>query len=182
MNLQIEGSKFKEDQSKKLTNEDNYQNKHTDFTNRNSRSHRPLGANEFDEGEINDEEDNQKGQTHVKKTERAVVSVPHIDNDNVEPQSVSTSHNCLIKESLIARKLQNNRVKSIEFIQDLTSEIWNGMFTLKKHLFPTKFYLIAGSKTFAEQILPQHNSSADNCLRISQRLRLDQTKLEELER
>ncbi len=91
----------------------------------------------------------------------------------------------LINETQINKRLLNNNLKSIDLISTLIENSWSGIFTLKKHIFPTKFYLIGGSKEFAEQILPQQNqqqSSLHNCLRISQRLRLDESKLDELEK
>ena len=56
---------------------------------------------------------------------------------------------------------------------------WNGLFTLKKHTFPTKFYYVAGNRGFKQDVFSRMPSQQ---LQIQQRLRLDSTKLDDFER
>jgi hypothetical protein len=86
----------------------------------------------------------------------------------------------LLNENLINSIIKDHMSKigiATELKTLLTKATWSGNLTLKKHTFPTNFYLLAGSSTFSEQILP-HNS----ILHINQRLRLDSSKLEDIER
>lgn len=133
-------------------------------------------TNDRDEGEICEEEDEKKLET-----------VDRADTKISKKSSSSSRHpidlSKLINDSQINRQILNNSLKSIELITNLADDTWSGVFTLKKHIFPTKFYLVAGCKQLAQQILPhQHHQSINNCLRISQRLRLDDPKLDELEK
>ena len=141
-----------------------------------------------DEGEINEDEEpvTKPSEITIKK-----IEPPSSNSSNEEARSKKQKTNpetytpdCkLIKETMINKKLINNRLKSIDSIPSLSEECWSGVFTLKKHLFPTKFYLLSGSKSLAEQILPRANNTLNyGNLRISQRLRLDPAKLDELER
>lgn len=52
---------------------------------------------------------------------------------------------------------------------------------LKKLTFTTNFYLLAGNPIVSDQILP-NSSENNNNLHISQRLRLDSTKLDDIEK
>ena len=85
----------------------------------------------------------------------------------------------LVKDHFIIKRIIKGLL-SIELITSEITESWSGYFTLKKHLFPTKFYFLAGSKSLAEKVLPKGINGP--ILRISQRLRLDQAKAEELEK
>ena len=61
---------------------------------------------------------------------------------------------------------------------------WFGSMALKKLTFATNFYLLAGSSQLYEQILPNKTNvnAVAASLQISQRLRLDSTKLIDIKR
>lgn len=89
----------------------------------------------------------------------------------------------LIQDSLINRELKKLSISDFNDINKTLKCYWNGVFTLKKIAFPTKFYLLAGNKHLVEKYLPKstHNSQ-QSALKITQRLRLDPSKIEELEK
>ncbi len=78
---------------------------------------------------------------------------------------------------------KNNSILNIKNIYEIAKLItgtdWSGSFTLKKHTFPIKFYLISGNKSYKNQIFKQIQSTQ---LHINQRLRLDSSKLEDIEK
>ncbi len=150
-----------------------------------------LAQLDLDEGEIKDDEDEAMTTMSMKKMCKSAEKSQTEDELKLQRSSSKTEASGqqytigtvkLIKDSLINKKIQNSRLKSIDQLTNVLGETWTGVFTLKKHFFPTKFYLLAGSKSFAEQMLPLQTANGNNCLRISQRLRLDSNKLEELER
>ena len=74
----------------------------------------------------------------------------------------------------------SNNINKISLANDLRNDLnqsWSGVITLKKLSFTTSFYLLAGSNNVSELILPANSS-----LHISQRLRLDSSKLEDIEK
>lgn len=104
------------------------------------------------------------------------------DEDELE-ESNGGEKNQLIKEALISKDVQLSRIMNIGEINSHMKQTWSGVFTLKKIAFPTKFYLLAGNRCLAEQLLPIGNvSSSSSSLKITQRLRLDPSKVEELEK
>lgn len=75
--------------------------------------------------------------------------------------------------------------KSLRNLRDLEESLvpyssWSGLFTLKKNSFPISFYLLAGNKCLSEALLPSHNQ--DMNLQINQRIRLDSSKMEDIEK
>lgn len=63
-----------------------------------------------------------------------------------------------------------------EFAQASLSKMWNGFFALKNSSFPTELYLLEGGASFCSSAL------RDGQLKIAQRLRMDQTRLDEVAR
>lgn len=130
----------------------------------------------FNKGEIINEEDepitsktlpnNAKPTKNTKK----IIDIPIYTNQTKK----------LIKDDFVNKRVLKNLTKSTELITNGISESWSGFFTLKKHLFPTKFYFLAGNKSLAEKVLPGKDDGS--VLSISQRLRLDQAKATELEK
>lgn len=58
--------------------------------------------------------------------------------------------------------------------------IWNGALILKSSLFPAKFHLTDGDSDIVEQLMKDEDGKPH--LRITQRLRLDQSKLEDVQK
>ena len=104
-------------------------------------------------------------------------------NNNVSSTTKSTiSTKTLLNENLINVQLKDVSSR-IELVSDLKIHLtptWSGKMALKKLTFMTNFYLLAGNPIVSDQILP--NSSESNNLHISQRLRLDSTKLDDIEK
>lgn len=59
----------------------------------------------------------------------------------------------------------------------IAPKMWEGGLILKNSLFPTKLYLVEGSPRIAD-VLRDENDAAN--LKITQRLRLDQAKLDDV--
>ena len=97
------------------------------------------------------------------------------------PTPNETNENPLLNEKLINILLKNFSA-NVRHMIDLKSHMtptWSGSMALKKLTFATNFYLLAGSSKLSEQILPTKSSANVEAasLQISQRLRLDSTKL-----
>lgn len=58
--------------------------------------------------------------------------------------------------------------------------VWNGALILKNSLFPTKFHLTDGDNEIIESLMKDEDGK--NQLRITQRLRLDQPKLDDVQK
>ncbi|KAM8868591.1 putative RNA-binding protein 15B [Synchiropus picturatus] len=67
-----------------------------------------------------------------------------------------------------------------EFAQSSLSRTWRGFFALKNSSFPTDLYLLEGGAVYFSAIMRQQSQSAQ--LKIAQRLRMDQTRLDEVAR
>jgi hypothetical protein len=118
---------------------------------------------------------------HNSDVELKIDNSSEIDLSQKEEEIITTPNSdLLIKDILINKDSQLNRIINIDDINKNMKHIWFGAFTLKKIAFPTKFYCLAGNKHLAEELLP--TSSSQKILRITQRLRLDPLKVEELEK
>jgi hypothetical protein len=155
--------------------------KHKHHKHYSNQSHSSISPNassnnlndERDEGEIIDDEYNINTSSSSSSLKQSAL------NKSGEISSTKTKSQ-LINDMLVNRGL-GDKLKTMSTVSDLraSDQAWSGSFTLKKHSFPSKFYLLAGSKLFAQQALPSsHNSS----LHINQRLRLDSSKLDDIEK
>ena len=100
----------------------------------------------------------------------------------------------LIKDIAQVHRRSLVDLKSIDRLRYVLDDYWPAVFTLKKHSFPSKFFLLAGSEWLAETALPLRKETTttpvqqlqqargESLLRISQRLRLDATKIKEIEK
>lgn len=93
------------------------------------------------------------------------------------------------EEPLQPLVLRDSRVsgvrKPIKTLADLSraiDSIWSGLLVLKKNLFRSKFYLLAGSDTFVTSQLDVLNKKPSPNLQINQRIRVDSPKIEDLEK
>ena len=68
--------------------------------------------------------------------------------------------------------------KSITDLAKRVEKTWEGGIILKNSLFPTKLLLTEGEREVVEQLLKDENDKPH--LKITQRLRLDETKLEDV--
>lgn len=71
-------------------------------------------------------------------------------------------------------------VKSVNEMCKQAMKVWEGGLILKNSLFPTKLFLVEGATKIADGLKDEKDQS--NNLKITQRLRLDQGKLDEVSR
>lgn len=74
----------------------------------------------------------------------------------------------------------------LEFAQTALSKSWHGFFALKNSSFPTELYLLEGGAAFFSAVmrdsLKLQSQKQPSQLKIAQRLRMDQTRLDEVAR
>ena len=84
-------------------------------------------------------------------------------------------------ESNGSRCLDENGLSSAKSVMDISKRIdkaWEGGIILKNSLFPTKLLLTEGDSSISENLLMDENEKP--YLKITQRLRLDEAKLEDV--
>lgn len=72
-----------------------------------------------------------------------------------------------------------------EFAQTSLPKTWHGFFALKNSSFPTDLYLLEGGASFFSAVMKESlrlQNQNQNQLKIAQRLRMDQTRLDEVSR
>ncbi|XP_023249027.1 putative RNA-binding protein 15B [Seriola lalandi dorsalis] len=73
-----------------------------------------------------------------------------------------------------------------EFAQASLSKTWHGFFALKNSSFPTDLYLLEGGPSFFNTVMKDtlklQSQNQPSQLKIAQRLRMDQTRLDEVSR
>ncbi|XP_022072042.1 putative RNA-binding protein 15B [Acanthochromis polyacanthus] len=72
-----------------------------------------------------------------------------------------------------------------EFAQTSLPKTWHGFFALKNSSFPTDLYLLEGGASFFSAVMKENlrlQNQNQNQLKIAQRLRMDQTRLDEVSR
>ncbi|XP_030579692.1 putative RNA-binding protein 15B isoform X1 [Archocentrus centrarchus] len=73
-----------------------------------------------------------------------------------------------------------------EFAQTALSKTWHGFFALKNSSFPTDLYLLEGGAAFFSAVMKDslklQSQNQPSQLKIAQRLRMDQTRLDEVSR
>lgn len=69
-----------------------------------------------------------------------------------------------------------------EFAQSALSRLWRGFFALKNSSFPTDLYLLEGGASFFSAVMKNQNQNPKqpSQLKIAQRLRMDQARLDEV--
>ncbi len=75
---------------------------------------------------------------------------------------------------------QESTLSGVQTVSDLcrkTPKVWDGGLILKNSLFPTRLHLIDGSRQIADSLKDEDDK---NNLKITQRLRLDQSKLDDV--
>lgn len=69
-----------------------------------------------------------------------------------------------------------------DFAKTTLSKMWHGFFALKNSSFPTNLYLLEGGACFFSSALKETLKQQSGQLKIAQRLRMDQTRLDEVSR
>ncbi|XP_071815718.1 putative RNA-binding protein 15B [Apostichopus japonicus] len=74
-------------------------------------------------------------------------------------------------------------LNGVTTVRDLVEHFpvaWDGFYGLKNSAFATSMHVVAGDRSLLEVLLPDGLNADENTLRIAQRFRLDQPKLEEV--
>ena len=135
-----------------------------------SRSASPVSEKIDKHQKENDQEKNkQKSHGSDEKIQESEKNI----SEKPSPQS---------KEIIPAEEPVSSTSESLQDIAKRFAVAWRGSLTLKNSSFPVRLHLIGGNPEIVEVLLRSvPGSSAPNTvLRISQRLRLDQPKLEEV--
>ena len=116
---------------------------------------------------------NEKDQDEYYKVE---IKEKNQENENTESQ-ISES-----KEIVPVEEPVSSTSESLQDIAKRFAVAWRGSLILKNSSFPVRLHLIGGNPEIVEVLLRSmpENSAPNTILRISQRLRLDQPKLEEV--
>uniref|UniRef100_A0A665U3Z9 RNA-binding protein 15 n=1 Tax=Echeneis naucrates TaxID=173247 RepID=A0A665U3Z9_ECHNA len=111
---------------------------------------------------------------HKRKAIDSSKSPVKKEDRSERPSSSSSSNSCSSKS--------NQQSKTVTGGQKL-SQVWQGVLLLKNSSFPTSLHMLEGDMDVAASLLV-NDSTGDQVaqLKISQRLRLDQPKLEEVSR
>lgn len=109
------------------------------------------------------------------------VTTIETDEDHDEGEIVDELEKALIVRDSKVASLRKPVISAVDLSRALNS-IWSGLLVLKKNLFRTKFYLLAGSEAFALNNLNLLNKRANPNLQINQRIRVDSPKIEDLEK
>ncbi|XP_067442248.1 putative RNA-binding protein 15B [Thunnus thynnus] len=124
------------------------------------------------------EEDPPSGRHHSKRSSSEHLNNHHHRNSEViaagSPAIHTDTHTSSSPSSLS------------EFAQATLSKTWHGFFALKNSSFPTELYLLEGGAAFFSSVmkdsLKQQSQNQPSQLKIAQRLRMDQTRLDEVTR
>ena len=119
--------------------------------------------------EKDQEKDKYKDQDRKEKTQ---------DNESIESEKPASES----KEIVPVEEPVSSTSESLQDIAKRFAVAWRGSLILKSSSFPVRLHLIGGNPEIVEVLLRNvpGNSAPNTVLRISQRLRLDQPKLEEV--
>nr|XP_019964747.1 PREDICTED: putative RNA-binding protein 15B [Paralichthys olivaceus]XP_019964748.1 PREDICTED: putative RNA-binding protein 15B [Paralichthys olivaceus]XP_019964749.1 PREDICTED: putative RNA-binding protein 15B [Paralichthys olivaceus] len=124
------------------------------------------------------EEDPPSGRHHGKRSSSVHLNNHHHRNSEVIAASSPAAHTDTHTSS--------SPSTLSEFAQASLSKSWHGFFALKNSSFPTELYLLEGGPAFfsavMKETLKQQSQNQPSQLKIAQRLRMDQTRLDEVSR
>ena len=140
---------------------------------RKSRSTSPVGERNHKSDKNRKERDQERDMD--KDQERKETSE---ENKAVEPEKPASES----KEIVAVEEPVSSGSESLQDIAKRFAVAWRGSLILKNSSFPVRLHLIGGNPEIVEVLLRNTpgNSAPNTVLRISQRLRLDQPKLEEV--
>ncbi|KAM7421817.1 hypothetical protein PAMA_010056 [Pampus argenteus] len=124
------------------------------------------------------EEDPSSGRHHSKRSSSEHLNNHHHRNSEViaagSPATHTNTHTSSSPSSLS------------EFAQATLTKTWHGFFALKNSSFPTELYLLEGGAAFFSSVMKDslklQSQNQPSQLKIAQRLRMDQTRLDEVTR
>jgi RNA-binding protein 15 len=119
------------------------------------------------------EKDQERNQHKNEETKEKIQ-----DNENIESEKPTSES----KEIVPVEESISSTSESLQDIAKRFAVAWRGSLILKSSSFPVRLHLIGGNPEIVEVLLRNipGNSAPNTVLRISQRLRLDQPKLEEV--
>ncbi|XP_062271792.1 putative RNA-binding protein 15B [Scomber scombrus] len=141
------------------------------------RSHSPdiaVGGRHTSSNTTTNEEDPPSGRHHSKRSSSERLNNHHHRNSEViaagSPAAHTDTHTSSSPGSLS------------EFAQATLAKTWHGFFALKNSSFPTELFLLEGGAAFFSGVMRDSLKQKPSQLKIAQRLRMDQTRLDEVTR
>ena len=126
-------------------------------------------------------------QNHTRSNEKEASASKKVSNDTDSVEKNTTSAKAesdVIKEEKTSKQENgsdnSSKAESIVDVAKRFAVAWRGAFALKTSAFPLRMHLIGGNPELADSLLRAVGQG--KVLSISQRLRLDQPKLEEVSR
>ncbi|XP_041835903.1 putative RNA-binding protein 15B [Melanotaenia boesemani] len=123
------------------------------------------------------EEEPPSGRHHSKRSSSVHLNNHHRNSEAVgagSPAAHTDSHTSSSPSTLS------------EFAQNTLSKTWRGFFALKNSSFPTDLFLLEGGASFFSLVMKDslklQSQNQPSQLKIAQRLRMDQTRLDEVSR
>lgn len=125
------------------------------------------------------EEDPPSGRHHSKRS-----SSDHVNNNNNHHQHRNSEIITTGSPAAIHTNTTSPPSTLSEFAQTALSKTWHGFFALKNSSFPTDLYLLEGGAAFFSAVMKDSPKlqNQPSQLKIAQRLRMDQTRLDEVSR
>lgn len=108
---------------------------------------------------------------------RRTVS-PISDRDTSRDSKADTKRT----SKVVSEKLDPESVDSLDCVIKIQPVVWCGALVLKNSAFATKMHLVSGDVHLVDTLMRDQSSTELPVLKITQRLRLDQPKLEEVGR
>ncbi|XP_074492817.1 putative RNA-binding protein 15B [Sebastes fasciatus] len=141
------------------------------------RDHTPENGGGRHSANNNNDEDPPSGRHHSKRSSDHLNNHHHRNSEiivAVSPAIHTDTHTSSSPSTLS------------EFAQASLSKTWHGFFALKNSSFPTELYMLEGGSAFFNTVMKDtlklQSQNQPSQLKIAQRLRMDQTRLDEVSR
>ncbi|KAF6722518.1 putative RNA-binding protein 15B [Oryzias melastigma] len=127
------------------------------------------------------------GGRHASATEEEAPSGRHHGKRSLSANNHHRNSDAAAASPPAAHTDTSSTLSSLsEYAQSSLSKAWRGFFALKNSSFPTELYMLEGGASFLSGVMkdglhPQHRNQPGQ-LKIAQRLRMDQTRLDEVTR
>lgn len=135
-------------------------------------SHRPMPDEEWRRSATDDYE--------ARPNRHAISREPGADRSRSRSRSPRRRSPDSDSDSSSRRNGMLSAARTLPEVARKCTTIWNGALILKSSLFPAKFHLTDGDTDIVEQLMKDEEGKPH--LRITQRLRLDQPKLEDVQK
>lgn len=141
-----------------------------------------LKANSVSPSSNQNHKSNNEKKNKEKYHEKVKIKDKEKTNDKTKDSPKDEKEKEVKKEDALEPSAGTSGSESLQDIAKRFAVAWRGSLILKNSSFPVRLHLIGGNPEIVEVLLRNiaGNSSPNTVLRISQRLRLDQPKLEEV--